>query len=183
MSLLKNLAAFGRLHAMAGALTATLVLTGCAANAGGPQPPVESRNADTISDIAAAAERWQQYWQQNRQQRTEGQKSESYEFVAGQQCYCLPEARAPRVITVKNNAVTAMRLEATGAADPDPPELLQKTISQWFDYLQQQAGSDTAKVSGTFDAATGFPKRISVDLHPRMADDEFSVVFSGFNPS
>lgn len=146
------------------------IVSGCTATANKPAPPVEARQASTITSIQTASERWQQ-------------QTDNYEFVASQQCYCLPEARAPRIITVENGRITGIRLESSGEKDPKPPELLQKTITEWFDYLQQQGQSDTAKVSGTFDAGSGFPKRISVDLHPRMADDEFSIVFSGFNPS
>ncbi|MDX1695978.1 MAG: DUF6174 domain-containing protein [Ketobacteraceae bacterium] len=155
-----------------------LPLAGCLATAsdhpqpGVPsQPPVESRPADTIQDIPTAEQRWK------------ARAAASYRFQASQLCYCLPEARAPRIIEVVDGAISKVRMADTGQPDPSPPDMLLKTISEWFDYLQEKSRIETATVTGTFMADTGFPRRISVDLHPRMADDEFSVEFSGYLPA
>lgn len=150
-----------------------LMLTGCMATAENPSAPTNPEGskpgAGVTNDLEHAARLWKT--QQAR-----------YEFTASLQCYCLPEARAPRLITVNNNRITAIRLEQSGDMDPNPPAMLKKTVSDWFEYLIETSQIDLATVTGTFDASTGFPVRVSVDRHPRMADDEFSVLFSNYQP-
>lgn len=122
-----------------------------------------------IDDIALASQRWQQ-------------QPSHYSFVAAQHCYCLPNARAPRLITVNQDSITQIFYLESGEADPAPPAILQKTITEWFHYLRDQSQQEHATVNGSFAAVTGFPVRVYIDRHPRIADDEFSVEFSQYKP-
>lgn len=112
----------------------------------------------------------------------QSQGFKDYQFVVQQQCFCLPSTLKPRLVTVKNNKVFSIKLLETQQADKKPSSLLLKTVDQWFAHLESIQSQPNAKVSGSFQADTGFPIRLSVDLHPRMADDEYSIIFSNFSP-
>lgn len=123
-----------------------------------------------IDDISQAQSLWQ------------AGNDNNYSFTVSLLCFCLPETRAPRIVTVSNNQVTSITLKTTGKSDSKPPKMLRKTVTEWFIFLQKQNVKRPDSASGTFAGDNGFPNRVSVDPHPRMADDEFSVIFSDFRP-
>lgn len=133
-----------------------------------PATANQINSAKTTVDFQLAASQWQQT------------KSQHYEFTASQQCYCLPEARKPRIITVVNDRITAIRFKDNQVIDKNPPSILLKTIDQWFQFLQEQTQNTDSRISTKFLLDNGFPVRISVDRHPRMVDDEYTIEFSGF---
>ena len=114
----------------------------------------------------------------------------NYQFTVELQCFCLPETNAARTIKVVNNKIHSIVLTTTHQTDTLKPTEISRTIDDWFSLLSgyregnaKQANakeSNTAKTSGKFDSKNGFPLRISVDPHPRIADDEYTVVFRDF---
>lgn len=103
---------------------------------------------------------------------------ENYQFTAELQCFCLPQTRTPRTIIIRLNKVQSA---------PNLPSEINRSIDDWFTLLasyrqKRLSESSQAKVFASFHSHNGFPKRISIDPHPRIADDEFTVVFKDFRP-
>lgn len=134
-------------------LAGSTVLTACAVMAA--QPPQGEPES-----VEEARVLWRQ------------QTSSRYQFSFRQECFCTEEQRQTVRVTVDSGEVTD--LEAENGDGPVPDELAGrvKTVSQWFAFIDGREESESARLEVIYNPQLGYPERIFLDRHVRMADDE-----------
>jgi hypothetical protein len=104
---------------------------------------------------------------------------EDYRFVWQQRCYCLPEAVQPIDVTVRHGEIVSA-VGADGSAVSDEVRKNIMTIDALYAYVgEAQCTAEQVRVTGLHD---GVPDRVYVDRSRSVADDEFDVAISGFEP-
>lgn len=108
------------------------------------------------------------------------QKILNYRYTLSNSCFCIPEARGPVVIEVRNGITTSITSVATG--QPANPEFFQNynTIPKLFhvirDAIAKQADSLTVEYNPTF----GYPTQINIDYKFQLADEELFLTIENF---
>jgi Family of unknown function (DUF6174) len=115
---------------------------------------------DDIHQLATARVRWA------------SADIQSYHFEYNRVCFCLPEARGPAVVTVRNGVVTDVELVQTNSVTGEPILAAFPTIDDLFDLIQRaiEEGWDVLEVE--YDEALGYPTSLTVDPSTTTADDE-----------
>ena len=138
---------------------AALQLTACG-GADGPLSP-----SDEVEVLVAQA-RWAQ------------QRPAHYRYESTVGCFCPPEFTQAIVAEVRNGVVVATRY-ANGQPTPFPSARL--PIDSLFAQILKP-GDHVERVEATFDARYGYPRQFRYVPKPTIADGEYSVTITRFEP-
>lgn len=82
----------------------------------------------------------------------------NYSFVGTVWCFCLDEYVGPKLVTVRNGAVTAIIDRRTGRAEP---LRFRQPVDSLFALILREAIELPSRLTVTYDAKLGYPRRIS----------------------
>lgn len=103
----------------------------------------------------------------------------SYSYVVQRECFCLPEFRKATRVTVENDKVVAASF--VGEEDEAVSEQVLtglSTIEGWFNVIDRAVTNKADRLDVIYHQELGYPEEISIDMHPRIADDEQKIVIS-----
>lgn len=103
------------------------------------------------------------------------QKIANYRYTLSRSCFCVPEARQPVKIEVRNGKVTSLVAANSGKAVN--PEYFSKydSIPKLFDIVQDAIAKKAHRISVTYHPTLGYPTKIEIDYDQQMADEELYV--------
>ena len=103
----------------------------------------------------------------------------NYSFVVQRSCFCPHQEK--KQITVKK----AKLFEAKFIPSNNPVEdtSKEKTITAYFDMIQDALDKNAHQVTVVYDKTYGFPASISIDQDKQMADEEIYYTITHFNQS
>ncbi len=87
----------------------------------------------------------------------ESKSTKNYTYVSAHACFCTTNFATALRVTVRNNVVTAIVVEASGQA---VPLNYRPTIEGLFDFIDTEARSRAALLDVTYHATLGYPTRI-----------------------
>ncbi|MBE8967067.1 hypothetical protein IQ277_12670 [Nostocales cyanobacterium LEGE 12452] len=104
----------------------------------------------------------------------------NYRITVSNSCFCIPDARGPVVIRVRNGQPTSITSVATG--QPVNPEFFQKydTIPELFNVIQDAIKRKAYNVDVEYNAKLGYPTKINIDYDSRIADEEIFLTIENF---
>lgn len=108
------------------------------------------------------------------------QNISNYRYQLGNSCFCIPDARGPVVIEVRNGQTTSITSVATGK--PVNPEFFQKykTIPQLFDVIQDAINRKAFSLNLRYSPRFGYPTQIDIDYDSQIADEEKYLTIENF---
>ncbi len=108
------------------------------------------------------------------------QNISNYRYQLGNSCFCIPDARGPVVIEVRNGQTTSITSVATGK--PVNPEFFQKykTIPQLFDVIQDAINRKAFSLNVRYSPRFGYPTQIDIDYDSQIADEEKYLTIENF---
>lgn len=108
------------------------------------------------------------------------QNISNYRYTFSNGCFCIPEARGPVVIEVRNGQTTSITSVATG--EPVDPQFFQKynTIPKLFDVIQDAINARASSLTVQYDPRLGYPTQIDIDYNSQIADEEVYLTIENF---
>ncbi len=108
------------------------------------------------------------------------QNISSYRYTLSNSCFCIPDARGPVVIEVRNGQTTSITSVATG--QPVNPEFFQnyKTIPKLFNVIQDAINRKASSLNVQYSARFGYPTKIDIDYNSQIADEEIYLTIENF---
>jgi len=108
------------------------------------------------------------------------QNISNYRYQLGNSCFCIPDARGPVVIEVRNGQTTSITSVATGK--PVNPEFFQSynTIPKLFDVIQDAINRKAFSLNVRYSARFGYPTQIDIDYDSQIADEEKYLTIENF---
>lgn len=103
-----------------------------------------------------------------------------YRITVSNSCFCLPDARGPVVIEVRNGQRTSIASVETGK--PVNPEYFQKynSIPKLFNVIQDAINQKASNLDVQYDAKLGYPTKINIDYNSQIADEEIFLTIENF---
>ncbi|MFN6572245.1 hypothetical protein A6770_13755 [Nostoc minutum NIES-26] len=103
----------------------------------------------------------------------------NYQYTLSNGCFCIPEARGPVVIKVRNGQTISITL-ADG--QPANPEFFQKynTIPKLFDVIQDAIERKASSLNVQYNHKLGYPMQINIDYSSQIADEELYLTIENF---
>ncbi|MBD2773603.1 DUF6174 domain-containing protein [Iningainema tapete] len=100
------------------------------------------------------------------------QRISNYRYILTNSCFCIPDARGPVVIEVRNGITTSITNAATG--QPVNPDFFQKydTIPKLFNLTKKAIVGGAFSVNVQYDSTLGYPTQINIDYNSQIADEE-----------
>nr|WP_313931927.1 MULTISPECIES: DUF6174 domain-containing protein [Nostoc] len=137
------------------------------------QPPVE------IAQLTANNNLPQRQLQFNRNLWTK-QNISNYRYTFSNGCFCIPEARGPVIIEVRNGQTKSITSVATG--QPVNPEYFQNynTIPKLFNVIQDAIARQASSLDVAYNPKLGYPTKINVDYYSQIADEEIYLTIENF---
>ncbi|WP_375476423.1 DUF6174 domain-containing protein [uncultured Nostoc sp.] len=104
----------------------------------------------------------------------------NYRITVSNSCFCIPDARGPVIIEVRNGQTTSITSVATGK--PVNPELFQKynTIPKLFNVIQDAINRKAFNLDVEYNAKLGYPTKINIDYNSQIADEEIFLTIENF---
>lgn len=103
----------------------------------------------------------------------------SYSYIVQRECFCLPEFRKATRVTVENDKVVSASFVGEEDATVSGQVLAGlSTIDDWFDVIDRAVTNKADRLDVVYHQELGFPQKISIDMHPRIADDEQKILIS-----
>jgi hypothetical protein len=104
----------------------------------------------------------------------------NYRYTLSNSCFCIPEARGPVVIEVRNGQTTSITLIAT--SQPVDPQLFQQynTIPKLFNVIQDAINRRASSLNVRYDPRFGYPTQIDIDYNTQLADEEVYLSIENF---
>ncbi|MEH2331162.1 DUF6174 domain-containing protein [Nostoc sp.] len=104
----------------------------------------------------------------------------NYRITVSNSCFCIPDARGPVVIQVRNGQTTSITSVATGK--PVNPEFFQKydTIPELFNVIQDAIKRKASNLDVEYNAKFGYPTKINIDYDSQIADEEIFLTIENF---
>lgn len=103
---------------------------------------------------------------------------ENYDYTVQRQCFCpQPYVKKMRVNVRAGKVVSAFTVEDNLAVDAKILSGL-KTINDWFALINKELQRPAKIVDVQYQSRYGYPLRIHIDIHLRVADDEQVIVIS-----
>lgn len=100
------------------------------------------------------------------------QKIANYRYTLSRSCFCVPEARQPVKIEVRNGKLTSI-VAANGGKAVNPEYFSQyDSIPKLFDIVQDAIARKAHRISVTYHPTLGYPTKIEIDYDQQMADEE-----------
>ncbi|GAX37369.1 DUF6174 domain-containing protein [Nodularia sp. NIES-3585] len=108
------------------------------------------------------------------------QNISNYRYTLSNSCFCIPEARGPVVIEVRNGQTTSITSVATGLAVE--PQLFQEynTIPKLFNVIQDAINRQAFSLNVSYSPRLGYPTQINIDYNSQMADEEVYLTIENF---
>jgi Family of unknown function (DUF6174) len=121
-------------------------------------------------DLAGAQARWQ------------SAGISSYDFDLQRVCYCVSEATGPVTISVRNGSFTAIVTTDSGTAVDSLLFQDYLTMDRVFATTRRFLDARPASFTASYDAAFGFPTRVTVDPIAQAVDDELTYAVLALRP-
>ncbi|WP_448270287.1 DUF6174 domain-containing protein [Nostoc sp. DSM 114159] len=104
----------------------------------------------------------------------------NYSITVSNSCFCIPDARGPVVIRVRNGQPISVTSVATGK--PVNPEFFQKydTIPELFNVIQDAINRKAFNLDVEYNAKLGYPTKINIDYNSQIADEEIFLTIENF---
>jgi hypothetical protein len=108
------------------------------------------------------------------------QNISNYRYTFSNGCFCIPDARGPVVIEVRNGQTTSITSVATGKAVN--PEFFQnyKTIPKLFNVIQDAINRQAYSLNVSYSPKLGYPTKIDIDYNSQIADEEIYLTIENF---
>ncbi len=147
---------------LGGALLGIIAVLGIACSSG------STSNNGSEGDLKYNLEKW------------EGKNIANYSFTFQWKCFCMPDHVAPKRITVRGGAITAIKFAEGGK--PLEPALYKnyRVIEELFVFVQDAVDRDAHEISALYDADYGYPAKVSVDYSEFVADEENGFAVTDF---
>ncbi|WP_445634235.1 Beta-lactamase-inhibitor-like PepSY-like domain-containing protein [Nostoc sp. DSM 114161] len=130
------------------------------------QPPIE------VAQLAANNNLAQRRLKFNRNLWNK-QNISNYRYTLSNSCFCIPEARGPVIIEVRNGETTLITSVATGQP-VENRELFQNynTIPKLFNLIQDAIARKASNLDVNYSPKLGYPTQINIDYNSQIADEE-----------
>ncbi|HIK08416.1 MAG TPA: hypothetical protein IGS40_27700 [Trichormus sp. M33_DOE_039] len=104
----------------------------------------------------------------------------NYRYTFSNGCFCVPDARGPVVIEVRNGKTVSITSVATG--QPVDPQFFQNynTIPKLFNVIQDAIARQASSLTVQYNARYGYPTQINVDYNAQIADEEIYLTIENF---
>ncbi|WP_340139631.1 DUF6174 domain-containing protein, partial [Trichormus variabilis] len=104
----------------------------------------------------------------------------NYRYTLSNSCFCIPEARGPVVIEVRNGQTTSITAVNPGQAVN--PQFFQKynTIPKLFNVIQNAIQSQASSLDISYNHKFGYPTQINIDYNSQIADEELFLTIENF---
>jgi hypothetical protein len=104
----------------------------------------------------------------------------NYRYTLSNSCFCVPDARGPVVIEVRNGQTTSITSVATG--QPVDAQLFQQynTIPKLFDVIQDAIDRRAYSLNVRYNSRLGYPTQIDIDYSSQLADEEVYLTIENF---
>jgi hypothetical protein len=105
----------------------------------------------------------------------------NYRYTYSNGCFCIPEARGPVVIEVRNGVTTSITSVATGQPVSNP-EFFERynTIPKLFDVVGEAIAQKADRIDARYDGQFGYPIQINIDYSFQQADEEVFISIENF---
>jgi hypothetical protein len=99
-------------------------------------------------------------------------KISNYRYQLTRSCFCIPAARQPVLIEVRNGKTVSVTSVATG--EPVDRELFNQydTIPKLFSVIGDGIVQKADSLDVNYDSQTGYPTQINIDYSQQQADEE-----------
>ncbi|MBD2537157.1 hypothetical protein H6G97_51465 [Nostoc flagelliforme FACHB-838] len=104
----------------------------------------------------------------------------NYRYTFSNGCFCIPEARGPVVIEVRNGQTTSITSVATGQPVDSRYFQQYKTIPQLFNVIQDAINRKASSLSVQYAPQFGYPTQIDIDYNSQIADEEVYLRIENF---
>ncbi len=104
----------------------------------------------------------------------------NYRYTISNSCFCIPDARGPVVIEVRNGQTVSVTSVATG--QPVDPQFFQtyNTIPKLFDVIEDAIKRRAYSLNVRYNARFGYPTQIDIDYNSQIADEEIFLTIENF---
>ncbi|MEH2024286.1 DUF6174 domain-containing protein [Nostoc sp.] len=104
----------------------------------------------------------------------------NYRITVSNSCFCIPDARGPVVIEVRNGRTASITSVATGK--PINPQFFEKynTIPKLFNVIQDAINRKAYSLDVRYNAKLGYPTQINIDYDSQIADEEIYLTIENF---
>nr|WP_044501101.1 DUF6174 domain-containing protein [Nostoc sp. PCC 7107] len=108
------------------------------------------------------------------------QNIRNYRYTLSNSCFCVPEARGPVIITVKNGITTS--ITTTTGVPVSNPEFFEryKTIPKLFNVIADAIARRADNIDVQYKNQLGYPRQISIDYSFQQADEELYLTIENF---
>ncbi|MBH8565529.1 hypothetical protein I8748_25700 [Nostoc sp. CENA67] len=108
------------------------------------------------------------------------QNISNYRYTFSNSCFCIPDARGPVIIEVRNGETTSITSVETG--QPVDPQYFQQynTIPKLFNVIQDGINRNAYSLDVRYDARLGYPTQINIDYDSQIADEEIYLTIENF---
>ncbi|QSJ19344.1 hypothetical protein JYQ62_11835 [Nostoc sp. UHCC 0702] len=108
------------------------------------------------------------------------QNISNYRYTFSNSCFCIPDARGPVIIEVRNGETTSITSVATGQA-VDPQYFQQyNTIPKLFNVIQDAINRNAYSLNVRYNAPLGYPTQIDINYDAQIADEEVYLTIENF---
>lgn len=104
----------------------------------------------------------------------------SYRYTLSNSCFCIPDARGPVVIEVRNGRTVYVNSVETGQAVD--PQFFQSynTIPKLFNVIQDAIQRRASSLEVRYNHKYGYPTQINIDYNAQIADEEIFLTIENF---
>ncbi|MBC1238788.1 DUF6174 domain-containing protein [Nostoc sp. 2RC] len=109
------------------------------------------------------------------------QNISNYRYTFSNGCFCIPEARGPVIIEVRNGKIKSITSVATGQPVQNP-EYFQNynTIPKLFNVIQDAINRKAYSLDVAYNPRLGYPTQINIDYNSQIADEEIYLTIENF---
>lgn len=108
------------------------------------------------------------------------QNISNYRYTFSNGCFCIPDARGPVIIEVRNGETTSITSVETGQA-VDPQYFQQyNTVPKLFNVIQDAINRNAYSLNVQYDPRLGYPSQINIDYDSQIADEEIYLTIENF---
>ncbi|MEH1896058.1 MAG: DUF6174 domain-containing protein [Nostoc sp.] len=162
-----------RLPIITSAISAALLLSVGLNFSAISQTPVETAKSPANNNLNLRRSKFNRHlWNQA--------KISNYRYTFSNGCFCIPDARGPVVIEVRNGQTTSITSVATGK--PVNPQYFEKykTIPKLFNVIQDAINRNAFSLNLGYSLKLGYPTKIDIDYDSKIADEEIFLTIENF---
>ncbi|MBD2229946.1 DUF6174 domain-containing protein [Calothrix anomala] len=138
------------------------------------QPPIEIAQSPVRTNLN------QRKLQFNRR-LWEKQNILNYRYTFSNGCFCIPDARGPVVIEVRNGKTRSITSVETGLPVTNPEYFENyNTIPKLFNVIQDAIARQAFNLDVNYSARYGYPTQINIDYNAQIADEELYLTIENF---